>query len=84
MCHAVTGLFVLSDALSLLRNVNMQLEDELKVIIPVRSIAFNSLDHSCKKILYQKMLLEVYVTVYFHVCDGNTVIPFSTCDILCL
>lgn len=26
----------------------MQLQDEPKVIIPVRSIAFTSLDHSCK------------------------------------
>lgn len=84
MCHAVTGLFVKSDALSLLRNSNMQLEDELKVTILVRSIILASLDHSCNKILYGKTFPVVYVTMYFHVCEGNTVIPFSVCDILCL
>lgn len=73
-----------SDALSLLRNANMQLEDELKVEIPVRSIILAFFDHSCNKILYGKTLLVVYVTIYFHVCEGNTVIPFSVCDILCL
>ena len=59
----------------------MQLEDEIKVIILVRSIRFASLDHSCNKILCQEPLLAVYVNVNFHVCQGNTVTPFFTCDI---
>jgi len=59
----------------------MQLEDETKVIKLVRLIRFASLDHSCNRILNPEVLLALHITVNFHVCQGNTVTPFSTCDI---
>lgn len=75
----MAGLIIKSDPLSLLRNVNMQLEGDTKVVILVKSIRFASLDQSCNKILCQELLLAVYVNV--HVCQRNTVTPFSICDI---